>query len=603
MSRSPEEKGGIRHDSQFLRIEELIKGKKFSREEISHLVAILNSRVDIELVEQSRRDARGDTEQVGWSHDIPRTPAGDLQHVIDRDTLGTFPEKSDVPVGVGASPIDIARAYMAGRTLEQDRDLRSYTSKGERAEPSNKFSQQPPVPSPLPKSSICWPGAVLNDHHGYKTPQSRSSRYGLRDFPRTPYARTISSRSTAKLNANSRFVNTSTPFQQSPTSIYGLVRSTVDSVDAYGSVGPIRRMRNKFTSEVHPRESMILSSLKDDPSEKLNSNFFSGFLPTAKKNLEPGETSGTSKSLTDANASGFSDKDVSPAVKKILEHLDRNKPTPKEKEVEIKLVNEWKKSSSDAGDIIHDENISSLHSGDLASFRSAGLSGLNSAAQINRSTSSSNYFGKFHDKGMDLAATDEVNVNPKAPSTIFFDSGMVRGTNAVPSLGFGASPRPVVKNSNENAFVTTSHGQEKNVFFPHARLSNGPDLKASTNSAASGLSKNHGAKPSLPSISINKPEIRAFNSDNGPGFTFPVCTAAGVLSEPPITPSILPSASIIPQPTYSFGANKSSPNLVFSFPYTSNALINDGSDLKFSFGSDKKTRLSFSSFDVDATCY
>ncbi|XP_073155684.1 uncharacterized protein [Henckelia pumila] len=610
MSRSSEDKGGIRYDSQFLRIEELIKGNTFSRDEISHLVAILNSRVYIELEEQSRRDARGDSEQEGWIHEIPRTPAGDIQRVIDRDTLGTFPEKSDVPLGVGASPIDIARAYMAGRTLEQDHGLNSCMSKGEKAEPSNKFAQQPPVPSPLHKPSICWPGAVLNDHHGYQTPQSQRSRYGLRDFPRTPYARTISSRSTAKLNSSSRFVDTATPFQQSPTSIYGQVRSTVDSVDVYGPVGPIRRIRNKFASDVRPRESMILSSPKDVPSEKLNSNFFSGFLPPTKKNLEPGETSGISKSLTDANASGFSNKDVqnansfrSPAIKKILEHLDRNKPTLKEKEAEIKLVTDWRKFPSDAGDIIHEDNISSLHSGDLASLKNVGLSDLNSHVETNKSTNSSNYFGKFHDEGMDMATKDAVNVNPKAPSTIFSDSGMVPGTNAVSSLGFGPSSGPVVNNSNENAFVTTSHGQEKNVFFPPTRLSNGPDLKASTNSAASGLSKNHGNKPSLPSISISKPEIRAFNSDNGPGFTFPVCTAAGVLSEPPITPSILPSASIIPQPTYSFGASKSNPNLVFSFPSTSNASINDGSDLKFSFGSDKKTRLSFSSFDADAICY
>ncbi|XP_075489722.1 uncharacterized protein LOC142528561 isoform X2 [Primulina tabacum] len=180
------------------------------REEISHLVAILNSRLDIESEKQSRRDDRGDSEQVRWIHEIPSTPAADIRHVMDRDTLGTFPEKSDVPVGVGASPIDIARAYMVGRTLEQGHNLLSCTSKGERAEPSNKFSQPPPVPSPLPTSSICWPGAILNDHHGYNTPQSQSSRYGLRDFPRTPYARTISSRSTAKLNANSRFANTLT---------------------------------------------------------------------------------------------------------------------------------------------------------------------------------------------------------------------------------------------------------------------------------------------------------------------------------------------------------------------------------------------------------
>ncbi|XP_073307796.1 uncharacterized protein [Primulina huaijiensis] len=426
------------------------------REEISHLVAILNSRLDIESEMQSRRDDRGDSEQVRWIHEIPSTPAADIHHVMDRDTLGTFPEKSDVPVGVGASPIDIARAYMAGRTLEQGHNLLGCTSKGERAEPSNKFSQQPPVPSPLPTSSICWPGAILNDHHGYDTPQSQSSRYGLRDFPRTPYARTISSRSTSKLNANSRFANTLTPFKQSPTSIYGQVRSTVDSVDVYGSVGPIRRIRNKFASEVRPRESMILSSLKDVPSEKLNSNSFSGFLLTTNKNLEPGKKSGTSKCLTDANASGFSDRVLqnansfcSPAVKRILEHLDRKKPTPKEKEAEIKFVTEWKKFSSDAGDTIHEENISSLHSGELASLKNAGLSGLNSPLEINKGSSSSNYFVKLNDKGMDMAAKDAVNVNPKAPSTIFVNSGMVPGANAVSSLDFGASSGHVGKNSNE----------------------------------------------------------------------------------------------------------------------------------------------------------
>ncbi|XP_075489730.1 uncharacterized protein LOC142528561 isoform X3 [Primulina tabacum] len=145
---------------------------------------------------------------------------------------------------------------------------------------------------------------------------------------------------------------------------------------------------------------------------------------------------------------------------------------------------------------------------------------------------------------MDMAAKDAVNVNPKAPSTIFVNSGVVPGANAVSSLGFGASSGHVGKNSNENAFLTTSKGQEKNVLFPHTRLSDGPDVKASANSIASELSKNHESKPSLPSISINKHKIRAFNSDNVPGFTFPVCTAAGVLSEPPTTPSILPSTTM-----------------------------------------------------------
>lgn len=110
------------------------------------------------------------------------------------------------------------------------------------------------------------------------------------------------------------------------------------------------------------------------------------------------------------------------------------------------------------------------------------------------------------------------------------------------------------------------------------------------------------SKPNLASISVSKPSF---------GFTFPVSTSSGVLPEPP-TPSIMPStlASSPPQPkdgtaipSYSFGTKRSKPPLVFSFPSTSNASVqdNDTADIKFSFGSDGKNRVSFRS--VDAICY
>lgn len=51
----------------------------------------------------------------------------------------------------------------------------------------------PLMPSHSPKSSVCWPGSMVQDQHGYSTPQS--SRYGLHHFQRTPYSRTMYSKS------------------------------------------------------------------------------------------------------------------------------------------------------------------------------------------------------------------------------------------------------------------------------------------------------------------------------------------------------------------------------------------------------------------------
>lgn len=103
-----------------------------------------------------------------------------------------------------------------------------------------------------------------------------------------------------------------------------------------------------------------------------------------------------------------------------------------------------------------------------------------------------------------------------------------------------------------------------------------------------------GGKRTLKSISVDK--------KGGLGFTFPV-SAPGVLSEPP-TPSIFPSfssgdmsqaAEDSALPSYTFGTKRSSPRPDFSsFPSTSNSSTGDmASDIKFSFGSERKNRVSF----------
>lgn len=143
----------------------------------------------------------------------------------------------------------------------------------------------------------------------------------------------------------------------------------------------------------------------------------------------------------------------------------------------------------------------------------------------------------------------------------------------------------------QNSMIMSRNGQKE--------MTNSMDVVPSKDQST----LSHGSKPFLPSISINR-------LNNGLSFTFPVSASSGVVSEPP-TPSIMPLFSTIAPsqpkdvpavPSYSFGTNKSTPRLVFSFPSTSSTSTPDASDLKFQFGSDKKARLSFNSFGKDTVC-
>ncbi|CAA0819927.1 Unknown protein [Striga hermonthica] len=607
--RSTEEKVGIRCDDDFCRIEELIKANTFSREEICHLVDILESRVDNQLEKQKLSiDAGVDTEFT--THGFRTTPSTEKQPDIDRNAIGTSREK--VPVGVGASPIDIARAYMASRSSGGSHDFNIMNSNGERAELGNEFARKPFLLPPSPKPAICWPGATVHEHHEYSTPQSRMGRHRLHNYPRTPYSRITLPKSNTKLQFESADANMSTPFKQSQSSIHGQANSRRETFDRYGSVGPIRHIKNRFSSEVRPRGS-IFNPPKDDPTQVVKPAF-GGFVRNTEKTQGIGETSGASKYCSGNNTSVSSDRDISnqnlaysDSVRKILEHLDRNKPTPKEKEAELRLATAWRKSPPEATDISHDEKIRSAHAEELAAHnKSADVSYTDVSVGFNKNSSKSSYnensrksslFVNSEDKGLgevEAAVTETV----KSLGSGFTCVSDLPGVNPMPSF------------VSKNAFATNNHGQtEKSSLFSHPRLSNGQDVTITAGTTDSHMLKTDGKRPSLPSISVGKPVFPATSSENVPGFTFPVSTCSGVLSEPP-TPSVMPSAvshsiDLHTIPSYTFGVKKSTPPLVFSFPSTSSStsLLGEDYDLKFSFGSEDKARLSFSSIGKDAICY
>ncbi|KAF5805248.1 hypothetical protein HanRHA438_Chr05g0216611 [Helianthus annuus] len=170
----------------------------------------------------------------------------------------------------------------------------------------------------------------------------------------------------------------------------------------------------------------------------------------------------------------------------------------------------------------------------------------------------------------------------------------VNDAGAGPSFGF--------KNTgvtNEKSTATNFNEKEKSQPWSFGNQINGQDL-----------SRKRPSQPILKPISFKRPDPQhVISSDNGPGFTFPFTVNASSTSEP-LTPSIMPSfppTAAAPQsnemhviPTYSFGTKNSGERVVFSFPSTSSAPVDDGaSNLKFNFGSDKKS-VSFGSIGSDA---
>ncbi|XP_042498321.1 nuclear pore complex protein NUP1 [Macadamia integrifolia] len=609
-----EKLGNSSDGSGLSEIEQLMKGKTFSRDELDRLMEILHSRVidhsDVDEREKKNTSMTAVPKATGdvWGEEKLRTPFQERQADILSGVRGGVPNPILQPTirdEVGSSPVEIAKAYMGTRASESSLNSQSRIWKDERTPVHNNdfASRRMSILPSSSKSSIFHPGAVVQEQSSYLTPQTQRGRIGLHNFPRTPYSRTVYPRSTSKVtpfqgvwDSSCNILSTQSKQLQSP--VYGSRQTKAEILDdGLGSVGPIRRIRQKVVSTTssrvagspYPASSRSLWTEDSDPSKT--------FLPTFKRNLDPGASSSGNSAFQpgDINGSSYNvgattvHPQSSELARKILEHLDRTVPTPKEKSAELKLAMVQKKPHSEFTTSRSNEQIGRLHVEDSDSQKTSNLLGENFSAQENE------------DRGISFLVNSKTN-----------HSSQIK-THEV-SMGVGDSGR-----SQKNQHSGRS---QKNQPFP---LRNQMDVASVQNSVcgaavSEGLpsqmkppSQSSGAKLGLTSISINKPDPkRAGFPDNGAGFSFPVSASFGALSEPP-TPSIMPSSSArsLPQqeegntvPLYSFGT-KSGQNLVFSFPSTSTSIStqDDSSTPKFTFGSDrKKPEVSFSSLGKDALC-
>nr|GLL27333.1 nuclear pore complex protein NUP1-like isoform X1 [Ipomoea trifida] len=584
-------------DSVVSRIEQLMKGKAFSRDEIIHLIEILNSKVDEQENNQKCMTAERDNERVLLLHETPRQLSERKLENMTRALPGpsTPISESSVPE-VSGSPIDIARAYMGSQISYQTLGPNFVLIKDEPDPVNDICASEPVITSPSSKPSTSWPGALVPEQPG---------RFGFHEFSRTPYSRTLLSKSRTKSQADSRCLESSVkPFPQSQTSQYGQVRTKSDVYDyGYGSAGPIRRIRNRFSSESHHTGSIFLNSSKPthSPIEKLTASKI--FLPSIGKNMEIGESSGTSMpDIKGACTSGHAFPSEA-TTRMIIDHLNRHKPTPKEKAAELKLATEWNKSpGAEVSDARPNESALPQHLGNSKVGKRTELA--NPESLKGRGSDKDDYQVKSEERSMRVA---EVAKDASALTSIKAGDFVVKtDASTEPSLDFKSTNsqfKSSISNfhdmSSDQDFVGSSSGQKatnQNLSFQHQ--SNGQNVSTTSRSIAAHTS---GTKPTLPFISISKPHPRsAVSYDNSFGFTFPVPASSG--SEPPTPSMALFSPSVIPpsiEPSaaapYSFGTKiSSSQHLVFSFPSSGSAVQSDASGIQFNFGADRKTtRLSF----------
>lgn len=130
-----------------------------------------------------------------------------------------------------------------------------------------------------------------------------------------------------------------------------------------GSAGPIRRTRHKAAVESPARGSVKFHSSVDGLSPVGHSHFSE--FPAVKKNLGLGGTSGSSIFQLADRKPLNSEVGVPPVhphssqmARTILEHLERNLPTPKDKSAELGLATSRKKiQSSVSASVVSEQNI------------------------------------------------------------------------------------------------------------------------------------------------------------------------------------------------------------------------------------------------------
>eukprot|EP01018_Ginkgo_biloba_P005473 Gb_18080 [translate_table: standard] len=655
-------------EPELTKLEQLLKNKTFSRDEFNRLTELMQSRIvdsssGLNDYEEKMREelhgrdgpnnAAANSEAQRWREERKKAREEKEICLLDNGLFGNASSPAvppNISDDVGSSPADIAKAYMGVRPFRASPSTLALQGRTIRDEGApSRLNSLPIVPR-----TEGWPVGNGQLEDRYKTPQSARVRSRIHGIARTPYTRNIPHQTSVQ-RAGDGFPSSTpssrwTPIQTPLTGGRQMLKrrsSVLD--DGFASVGPIRRTRMKST--------FTTPSTKPDPSAPNDNQLIPLLSPrydSSRNALSIKRTSEMERQIdvfptfpardnvTKSMGVGlaFVPPQSSETARKILEHLDRMVPSPKEKSAEAQLAIARDKSPSQLTvSMLNGHARRSTEIIDVAPFldmhgtSSSAVQTYNQSLVDGVSGGDQKYIGKgkaplFNSMAMPKempTSSGAGNATSQAPDTVCArleaNSAVPDSTLIVPekSRGFRMS---ALEESDDEGYgsrksPTSFHSQTGKVTSATSD-GNGYDFKSSK--ADKPTTPLFGGKTSASSVSTPRAEANAANlvtsaaipgdasANNISGFTFPVAPATSSFSEPPPTPTPMPSPLSMGNekpkmanlsPTFNFASTSTSKGPVFSFA-TSGSTDVDTTKPKFDFKFESKPESSFSSTAVAA---
>ncbi|XP_074589296.1 uncharacterized protein LOC141845144 isoform X2 [Curcuma longa] len=299
-------------NSGIAEVELWLKQRTFSREQSKHLRELLQSR--------TRDFSRQHEETNGILNQ--QVPMKSQSLVLSGQLLTPKPEKSLKTVVVhdaSSSPVEIAKAYMEGLATEFYHEPAEGVLKNKAAD-DNALASELSYSSVM-RTPVCWPGAIVENNGSHLTPKTAGLKVESYSSQRTPYSVSIFSKSKFQDGGGSQRTRNVSSFgwKKSSASLRGI------------TVPP------KYSGST-PSKELLDSNL-------VNFSSAPSAAPSDTKNLSStGKASYGKDSMarnSNCHIAGCSEDVHFPLVPpkstqiamKILDHLNRTIPSPKEKMV------------------------------------------------------------------------------------------------------------------------------------------------------------------------------------------------------------------------------------------------------------------------------
>lgn len=320
-------------------LEAMLKQKTFTRSEIDHLTTLLLSRTVDNSVGAERVGSESKTSDLqafdGRRESLSICPV--QENGIDRAVTGAISTpaiRSKVHEEDVASPAELAKAYMGGRSAKVSPTGLGLQSQRPREEPPSLY--KPPFNLKSPATSLLQ--KPMNDigtsENGFVTPRFRG-RSAIYSMARTPYSRM---HPTDALKASETASDT---HGRSPLSIIenkqfnesqkqALKRRSSVLENDIGSVGPIRRIRQK-PNLLHPKTLTLPAS--GGPRAAHGSGPLLDVTELPPSSNWSSHSHSISKSMADNNkpstSSGYVPSQSIETAQKIFQQLDKFSPKGK----------------------------------------------------------------------------------------------------------------------------------------------------------------------------------------------------------------------------------------------------------------------------------